>query len=152
QEFVVALDGLAIIVRPHTPATRLDIASIRARFAGDIRHWRQAGGRNGPVRLAARDGKSGTQGICRMPGLGSASLPAEAQRLESTAEVARRVASDPDAIGFVGLGGVGGARTLAIGDAETPPLHPEVAAVAVEDYLLTRRLYLYLRNDASRDA
>src|SRR5690606_21077080 len=124
---VVALDGLAIIVHPDNPVTRLDIDSIRALFAGDIRNWRQVGGRNAPVRLAARDDKSGTYETFRMLVLGNASLAADAQRFESTDELAHRVASDPDAIGFVGLGGVGGARTLAIGDAETPPLHPEVA-------------------------
>lgn len=152
QEFVVALDGLAIIVHPDNPLVQLDIDAIRRLFAGEVTNWRQVGGRDAPVKLAARDDKSGTYETFRMLVLGSATLSTRARRFESTDALAAHVAADPDAIGFVGLGGIGGARPLAIRDADTAPLSPDAGVVAVEDYLLTRRLYLYLRNDAGQAA
>jgi phosphate transport system substrate-binding protein len=149
QEFVIALDGLAIIVHPDNPVRQLDLASIRRLFTGEIRDWRQVGGASGPVRLHARDDKSGTFESFRMLVLGSDTLSPRSQRHESTTRLAALVAEDRAAIGFVGLGGVGPARALAIADTGTEPMPPLAASVAVEDYLLTRRLYLYLRNDAS---
>jgi phosphate transport system substrate-binding protein len=149
QEFVIALDGLAIIVHPDNPVRQLDLADVRRLFTGEIRDWSQVGGNRGPVRLYARDDKSGTFESFRMLVLGSETLSPRSQRHESTARLAALVADDRAAIGFVGLGGVGPARALAIADTGTEPMPPLVANVAVEDYLLTRRLYLYLRADAS---
>lgn len=149
QEFVIALDGLAIIVHPNNPVSALDVDTVRRIFAGEISRWGQVGGRESPIRLYARDDKSGTYETFRMLVLGGSALHGGSRRFESTGELAAAVAADPAAIGFVGLGGVGTAKALAIRDAETEPLLPQVGAVAVEDYLLTRRLYLYLRNDAS---
>jgi phosphate transport system substrate-binding protein len=149
QEFVIALDGLAIIVHPDNPIRQLDLASVRRLFTGEVRDWREVGGTPGPVRLHARDDKSGTFESFRMLVLGAQSLSPRSQRHESTTELAALVAGDPAAIGFVGLGGVGPARALSIADTGTEPMPPLTASVAVEDYLLTRRLYLYLRSDAS---
>ncbi len=149
QEFVIALDGLAIIVHPDNPVRQLDLASVRRLFTGEVRDWSQVGGSPGPVRLYARDDKSGTFESFRMLVLGAQALSPRSARHESTTELAASVAADPAAIGFVGLGGVGPARALAIADTGTAPMPPMAANVAVEDYLLTRRLYLYLRADAS---
>jgi phosphate transport system substrate-binding protein len=152
QEFVIALDGLAIIVHPDNPVAQLDIDAIRRLFAGDITNWRQVGGGDSPVAIAARDDQSGTYETFRMLVLGEKTLASRARRFESTDALSAYVASDPTAIGFVGLGGIGAAKPVAIRDADTPALLPDAGVVAVEDYLLTRRLYLYLRNDADRTA
>lgn len=149
QEFVIALDGLAIIVHPDNPVRELDLASVRRLFTGAIRDWSQVGGVRGPVRLYARDDRSGTFESFRMLVLGAEALSPRSKRYESTAQLAAQVAGDPAAIGFVGLGGIGAARALAIADTGTEPMPPRATSVAVEDYLLTRRLYLYLRADAS---
>lgn len=149
QEFVIALDGLAIIVHPRNPVAALELDTVRRVFAGELGNWSQLGGRDQPIRVLARDDKSGTFETFRMLVLGQSRLGTRVERYESTDQLAREVAADGAAIGFVGLGGVGEAKALAIRDADTRPLSPDVTAVAVEDYLLTRRLYLYLRSDAS---
>lgn len=148
QEYVVALDGLAIIVHPDNPLAALDLATVRRLFTGQVRDWRELGGRPGRVRLHARDDRSGTWETFRVMVLGDAVLDAGAARYESSEALADAVAGDRLAIGFVGLGGARRARTLAIGDDGTRALMPGDESVAVEDYLLSRRLYLYLRKDA----
>ncbi len=144
QEFVIALDGIAIIVHPNNPLTSIDLTTLRRIFTGEIRSWSQFGGRAADIRVLARDDNSGTYDTFRSLVLTDTSLTASAARYESTSELAEQVASDLGAIGFVGLGGIGRARALSIHDVGTLPLPPQTWAVAVEDYLLSRRLYMYL--------
>lgn len=148
QEFVIALDGVAVIVHPDNPVATLDLAQLRGLFAGTLADWARVGGRAGSVRVHARDAQSGTFETFRTLVLGEQSLVARAQRHESTDALAAAVVADPQAIGFVGLGGIGDARAVAVRDGSTAALLPQVDTVAVEDYLLARRLYLYLRADA----
>ncbi len=79
--------------------------------------------------------------------LASAPLSTEARRYESTVELAAAVAADPLAIGFVGLVGVDDrVLALAISDGGAA-VAPSEREVAVEDYPLSRRLFLYLPQD-----
>jgi len=147
QEIVLALDGLAIVVHPGNPLRTLSKAQLQAVFSGRITDWSaldnsgQGPGRR--IALRARDEKSGTWESFRTLVLGNAALMPGAQRYESTAQLAASVAADPNAIGFVGLVGVQGVRALAISDGGLA-VGPSTDEVAVEDYPLSRRLYLYL--------
>ncbi len=148
QEHVVALDGLAIIVNPSNPIASLSVAQVRDIFAGRIRNWSALGGAPAAIRLYARDDKSGTFDSFRAMVLRDDPISAAARRYESTDQLSMDVVADRNGIGFVGLAGVGGARALAISDAGTPPITPDHVTVGTEDYVLSRRLYLYNRADA----
>lgn len=142
-EHVVALDGLSVIVHPRNTLRSLTMAQVREIFAGRIVNWQQVGGPNAAIRLHARDDKSGTWDSFRSMVLGSTSLSPGAARYESSEALSRSVASDPQAIGFVGLAAVGGARALAIADGTAAAMAPAADQVATEDYPLARRLFLY---------
>lgn len=143
-EHVVAIDGLAVIVHPSNPIAALDKRSLALAFAGKIRNWQQLGGRDQPVSLYARDEKSGTWDTFKTLVLGEQyQLSKSAERFESSDALSARVAADIGAIGFVGLASVNEARALAIFDGSTHALTPLPLNVATEDYLLSRRLYLY---------
>ena len=142
QEGVVALDGVAVIVHPDNPLKELRVDQVRGLFDGSVRNWQQLGGRAGVVRVHARDDASGTYETFRTLVLGSHALRSDAVRYESTQALARAVVSDPNAIGFVGIAGVGQAQALAIADAGVAML-PQPFRIAVEDYPLARRLFLY---------
>lgn len=148
QEVVLALDGLALIVHPDNPLTSLRKDQVRAVFTGALRDWSQLSpAMRGAIRLHARDDRSGTFDSFKSLVLEGTALSTEARRYESTEQLAAEVAGDPLAIGFVGLVGVRGVRALAISDGGAA-LPPAVEDVAVEDYPLSRRLYLYLPDDA----
>lgn len=147
QEAVLALDGVAIIVHPDNPLRELRLGQVRAVFGGALRDWSELGRRAGPIRVHARDANSGTFETFRTLVLGESALRADAKRYESTQELAQAVRVDPDAIGFVGLAGVGETRALAVADAGEA-LTPSQFSVAVEDYPLSRRLYLYRAQSA----
>lgn len=75
--------------------------------------------------------------------IGSRGLSDNALRYESNDASSADVADNPAGIGFVALPAVGNARALAVFESETVPLRATSFTVAVEDYLLSRRLYFY---------
>lgn len=153
SEYVIALDGLPIIVHPSNPLTRLDVATIRKIFSGKITNWSQlklqkglkAGINTGQINIYARDNKSGTYDTFKSLVLTKdAPLSKKAQRFESNAKLSDSVANDPNGIGFVGLAYVRKAKVLAISDEGTQAIKPAAFSVATEDYALARRLYIYI--------
>lgn len=146
QEHVIALDGLAIIVHPSSRLTALTLDQIDAIFQGKISDWSAMGQAAGAIHLYARDDKSGTFDTFKSLVLRGAALAPQALRFESTDALASAVANDRNAIGFVGLAGVGKARTIAVSDRETRAMLPDALSISTEDYLLSRRLLLYSTN------
>lgn len=151
QEAVVALDGVAVVVHPSNPLRHLSLPQVRAVFDGELRDWRELGAPAGPIVLHARDAKSGTFETFRHLVLGGRSLRRDARRYEDSHALAAAVASDPLAIGFVGVSAVGEARALALAESGHA-LAPTAASVAVEDYALSRRLFLYTPQTATAAA
>lgn len=147
QEHVLALDGLGIVLGPQVPIERLTLKQLRALYTGEISSWAALGGPALPVRRYARDEKSGTWDTFRSLVLGSATMAA-AERYEDTDALVAEVNRTPGAIGFAGMAALRGAsRVVAIADAGAPALAPEVGHVATEDYVLSRRLFLYTPKD-----
>jgi phosphate transport system substrate-binding protein len=130
-------------VHPGNRVSTLTVDQVRALFSGRVRDWSQVGGAPGPVVLHARDDRSGTFDTFKSLVMGEAALSAAATRYESTEQLAAAVAADPQAIGFVGLAGVGSAKPLALSERGTVPMAPTALSVATEDYVLARRLFLY---------
>lgn len=149
REVVIALDGIAIIVHPSNVLRQIELRDLRRVFSGELSDWAQLGGRSGRIALHARDERSGTFDTFRSLVLGNTRLSMQAQRYENTEALSAAVARDPNAIGFVGLAGVQGTRALAVSDG-AGARDPNAREVAVEDYALARRLFLYA--PASADA
>lgn len=142
NEFVIGIDGLAVIVHPDNPVTALPVDRIRDIFAGRIRNWRAVGGPDRRISLYARDDKSGTYDSFDSMVLQGATLAA-AERFESSTALSDSVAADPGGIGFIGLPYVRDTRALVV-SAGGRPVAPDIFTSATEDYPLSRRLYLYI--------
>ena len=146
-EHVVGLDGLAVIVHKANPVSTLSKAQLAAIFAGETVDWGQLGsaakGKSGPIALFARDEKSGTFDSFQQLVLASSKLSGGAKRFEDSAQLSAAVANDPNGIGFIGLPYVLDARAIGVADKGAVALLPNRFTVATEDYVLSRRLYLY---------
>jgi len=154
SEHVVALDGLAIIVHPGNSVTNLGIEQIAGIFAGQVKDWSQLGGTAGPITLYARDDVSGTWDTFKSLVLAPNGLELEqsARRFESSSELSDAVASDPHAIGFIGLPYVRRSKALAVSaKASGFALLPTSFTVGTEDYPLSRRLYFYAPAGSAND-
>lgn len=143
SEYIIAIDGLAIVVHPQNPINVLSMEALADIFSGSIRNWSQVGGPNAAIVLYARDENSGTWDTFQTLVLAGKALSKQAERFESNHRLSDRVADDPYGIGFVSLGSVRRAKVLGVQDGGVEPLWPEALAVATEDYALARRLFLY---------
>ncbi|PXW92270.1 phosphate ABC transporter substrate-binding protein (PhoT family) [Sphaerotilus hippei] len=144
SEHVIALDGVAVIVHPGNPVSRLSLEQLRRLFAGQVKDWAEVGGTPGPVSVHARDDQSGTWDTFKSLVMGKEALVTTARRHEDSGQLSEAVALDPQAIGFIGLPYVRNARAVAVSDGAAAPLRPSRFTVATEDYPLSRRLFLYV--------
>lgn len=148
SEHIIAIDGLAILIHPDNPLTSLTLDQLGQIFAGDINNWAQLGGADLPIQRYARDSQSGTWDTFRNLVLGDRyQLAASTRRYESNDQLSDDVSQNPAAIGFAGLASIRDSKVVAVADGDAPALKPDRLTVASEDYPLTRRLFLYTRED-----
>jgi phosphate transport system substrate-binding protein len=160
SEYVIGLDGIAIIV---PTARKLSNALTRDQvcrtFAGaEITDWSQIGG-TPPGRIVryVRGKDSGTRAtLVSLCGglLHSQDMPIEPDphALEDSQRLSDAVADDDNAIGFVGLPFVTPSKALALSaDSRTEARAPDESSIRIEEYIFTRRLYLYRRPVNTRE-
>lgn len=101
----IALDVLAIVVHPTNPVSNLTRDQLRDIYLGKITNWKDVGGPDQPIQVIVRDTNSGTRGAFDEIVLEKQEPQAPRQRSAFTAgDVAALVATDPQAIGYVGFG------------------------------------------------
>lgn len=150
DEHVVAIDAVAVIVHPSNPLKRLTPAQVAAIASGSLTSLGGLGGAPGRFKLLMPVNDSRSVAVLAPLLPSDAPISAAAVRLPDAAAVAAAVAADPAAIGIVDPGHVLGARAVPIGPAAGIALRPTPLAVGSEDYLLTRRLWLYAMPSAAR--
>lgn len=145
SEFVLGLDGIAVIVHPSNPIRSLSISQLAGIFSGAITNWSELGGQSGEIKVYVRDEKSGTRDFFNEAVLKKygKNITSTATAIEDSKELSATVAGDPNAIGFIGLNYVGSNKALALSDVGVEARKPSQFTVKTEDYLLSRRLFLY---------
>lgn len=118
QEFVLALNGAAVVVHRDNPLQRIDMAQLRALLGGEVRDWSQLGGRQAPLRLHGGPEHGGLEDFLRERVTAGRAPRASIQRHPDLRSAAREVARDAGALAIVEL---------------TTPLPPELRALAVAD-------------------
>jgi len=143
QEFVVALDGVAVVVNRRNPVLRMDLEQLRKLFSGQSRDWSELGGAAGEVRVHLDPNAGAVRDLMNERVMRGAAF-AEAQLHANARELVAAVAADPLAIGLIPIGEHygDGTRPLAIADGGRA-IVPTRTEVLGEDYPLSRRLYLY---------
>lgn len=152
NEYTIAVDGLAVIVHPELNIKQLDTQQLAMIFSGDITNWRELGGDNQPISIFARDDNSGTYDTFKSLVLKrhKVKLSEFAKRYESSGELSEQVSSTFGAIGFVALPYVNKAKAIAVSEAGVAlSFKPNKFTVSTEDYVLSRRLYLYYPSNNS---
>lgn len=142
NEHVLGLDGVAVIVPTSNSIQKISVTDLQGLFSGKITNWSALGGPNLPVKVFARDDKSGTYDTFKELVLRGQKL-GPAQRFEDSATLEQSVSNEPGGIGFIGLPYVKTTRALAVSDGPAAPLLPTVFSVKTENYPLSRRLFLY---------
>jgi phosphate transport system substrate-binding protein len=104
-EVMIARDGLAIVVNPGNPVSQLKIEQIRGLFSGEIKNWKEVGGKDEPVRIITREESSGTRECFVHLIMGKdVKISKEALVQESSGAVKELVKGNSAAIGYISLG------------------------------------------------
>jgi phosphate transport system substrate-binding protein len=153
KEFVVALDGLAVVVNPANPVSELTFAQLADIYTGKISNWKDVGGKDEVMVVLSRDTNSGTHVFFKEHVLQSKDPRAEyggkVQMMAASQAGVIEVRQNPKAIFYVGLGYVGDEmKALAIKrEASSEAVKPSQETVKSGEYAIARPLYLYTNGE-----
>ncbi|HVP11411.1 MAG TPA: phosphate ABC transporter substrate-binding protein [Phycisphaerae bacterium] len=117
---MIARDGLAVVVNPANPVSELKMEQVRGLFSGQIKNWKDIGGRDEPVRVITREESSGTRECFVHLVMGQEKISREALVQESSGAVKELVKGNTAAIGYISLGLVGKELKALVVDGEQP--------------------------------
>ncbi len=151
REWKVALDGLAVAVHPANPVKRLTLQQLADLFTGRIRTWSAVNGSARAVVLLSREVNSGTHVYFKEHVLGPGKeFAPEALLMPSSQAIADEIATNPDAVGYYGMGYLN-SRNSVVSVAKTPEgpyVEPSIASVQAGTYPIARPLLLYSRDES----
>ncbi|MEW5735520.1 MAG: phosphate ABC transporter substrate-binding protein [Thermodesulfobacteriota bacterium] len=102
--FAVAYDCIVPVVNPKNGVSNLTLAQLKDIYTGKIRNWKEVGGTDKKIVAISRDTSSGTFEVWEEKVMKKERVTPAAQMLASNGAVAQAVASNPYALGYVGLG------------------------------------------------
>ena len=149
KEFVVAYDGIAVIVNKDNPVNKLTISDLHKIFTGKATNWKEFGGKDLPIVTLSREVSSGThmyfkEEVIQLGQKNSTEeFSAQTLLLTSSQAIVEEVVTNEAAIGYLGMGYVS-ERIKALLVAKDDQFYPpDVENVVKKTYPLSRPLYLY---------
>ena len=149
SEFVVAYDGVAVIVNKNNPVNKLTIEDLHKIFTGKATNWKEFGGKDLHIVTLSREVSSGTHMYFKeeVIQLGKKDNKDEFSKetllLTSSQAIVEEVAGNEEAIGYLGMGYLSD-RTKALQIAKDKGFYPPtIENVLQKTYPLSRGLYAY---------
>jgi phosphate transport system substrate-binding protein len=145
-ETIVGWDGIAVVVHPENTVKQLTLAQLAGIYTGNIKDWKEVGGKAGAIVAAGREPVSGTYVFFKehvlLKGTDYAST---VLALNSNQAIVSEIAGNTSAIGYVGLGFVTPkVRALPVAkDAAGKAVEPSTATVVDKTYPISRPLLVY---------
>jgi phosphate transport system substrate-binding protein len=150
-EFTVGLDGLAVVVHPSNSVDKLTIAQLSDIFTGKTTNWKELGGKDAKIVILSREVNSGThvyfkEHVLRKNNPNSQEEFAHSALLmPSSQAIADEVASNPQAIGYYGMGYLSpNQKAVAVAkDTSSSYILPTIENVVEGKYAISRPLFMY---------
>lgn len=148
-EVELAYDGLAVIVHPSNPVTRLTREELEGIFTGKIKNWRELGGPDLKIVPYARETSSGTYEIFKEKVLRHRNYMSGIMSLPATGAIVQSIGQTRGGIGYVGLAYLHpGLQAVALSfDGGQTYVEPTVENATAQSYPLVRPLYYYYTKD-----
>ncbi|HRZ87420.1 MAG TPA: PstS family phosphate ABC transporter substrate-binding protein [bacterium] len=151
KECEVAIDALSVVVHPSNPVAKLTIDQLSDIYTGKITNWKEIGGNDRQIVVLSRERNSGThvyflEHVLRR---GNAKGPEEyasgVLMMPSSQAIADEVSSNPDAIGYFGLGYLTGKeKAIAVAkDSASEYVSPGFDTASSGKYPVARALLIY---------
>lgn len=155
-EHIIARDAIAVIVNPENPVSQLTLQQISDIYSGKIVNWKEVGGDDRPIVRLSRETNSGThvyflETVLRLGDKKNKTLfSMNTLLLPSSEGIINELRSNPNAIGYDGLGYVPkDLKMIAIAkQAGQPYVLPSIATVNDKSYAIARDLYMYTSGEA----
>lgn len=150
-ETPVAKDGVTFYVSESNPLNALSMDDLRKIYRGDVKNWKEVGGKDAPIVLYSRENSSGTYVFVKEHLLKNEDYAPEAQTLPGTAAVVHAVAKEPNAIGYGGAAYAKGIKNLnlKVGAEEVAPTEANIKS---GKYPMSRPLFFDTRGQPAGDA
>ncbi len=104
KNYLIAMEGVVIIVHPSNKVAALTMDQARQIFDGQITNWQDVGGSSGTIDVYTRERGAGNRAVFQDILMGNDQFSTGAG-IQTSAEAMRSsVAVDPNAIGFISLG------------------------------------------------
>lgn len=137
----IAHDAIAVVVHPGNPVSSLTSEQVRRIFTGEVDNWSEVGGIDHRITLVVREEGSGTRGAFDELMMGDTKVSVGALRQDSNGAVRVIVNGDPNAVGYISLGIMGGLVKPVALDGVAPTVE---ASVAGEYFLVRPFLFTWL--------
>ncbi len=155
-EHIIARDAIAVIVNPGNPVNQLTLQQISDIYSGKISNWKEVGGEDRPIVRLSRETNSGThvyflETVLRLGDKKDKTLfSMDTLLLPSSEGIINEVRSNPNAIGYDGLGYVPkDLKMVAIAKkANEAYILPAISTVNDKSYAIARDLYMYTAGEA----
>jgi phosphate transport system substrate-binding protein len=159
-EFIIARDGLTVIVNPENPVTELTMNQIGAIYRGEITNWNQVGGEDGEITLYGRQSTSGTyefflEHVVNWEQAEKQDYSPRMLNMEGNKAIADGVTADPSGIGYIGVGYVTGEiQVVNVAKDNESDYYSPLDASNIEQglYPITRPLYQYTSGKPDKDS
>jgi len=154
-EFIVANDAIAVIVHPDNPVSELTLKQVSKIYKGEYTNWQQLGGEDRPIVRLSRETNSGThvyflEEVVRLGSSEDKSIfSMDTLLLPSSEGIIAEVSSNPNAIGYDGLGYVTEhVKMIALAKENGGDfILPSAATVMNGQYPISRHLFMYTRGE-----
>ena len=143
KAFVVAMDGIAVIVNNNNSVSGLSKQQIADIYTGKITNWSQVGGKNESIVVVSRDSASGTFETFGELALGGQKVMSKALMQASNQAISTTITKTSGAIGYVGIGYIGSSvKAVSIDGIE-----PNAENVLTGKYPYSRPLFMYTNGE-----
>lgn len=148
QEYLLALDGVSIVVNPNNPIQVLRMDQISEIFSGNVRNWREVGGPDAQINIYRRDAQAGiTQEFNALVMVPSRRSLAQTALIQpDNASVAAAVEADKNGIGITSMVEQNSTAALLLETTCGQVAALSSFAIKTEEYPMSRRMYAYVKS------
>lgn len=147
--YVIASDGIAIIVNPANSVGTLTVEQVREIYAGNITQWSEVGGNQGEIVVVGRDSASGTRTSFEDLVMDGEEVTMMMHELNSNGMVQSEVAGTPGAVGYVGLGYIDETVKALRIEKNGVATAPTIGTVLDGSYPISRTLNMFTNGEAT---
>lgn len=148
QEHIIAVDSMVVVTHAENPVHELTQEQLQKIFAGDIRNWSELGGPDKPINVITYNEGTANYEYFMSFLYGDARPNFRPQGIaQDDQTLANVLFHDKNAIGYVGYAFQRGAKPISLINECGMSVIPDAFSAKTEEYALSRRMYLYNRDD-----